>query len=66
MQLKMFEDMQFKVDRASPIYKRFRLKVLGGFFFQSVVLLAQYHYFHLRAEILFLLLKKCFGCKFLI
>ncbi|KAK9987126.1 hypothetical protein SO802_032077 [Lithocarpus litseifolius] len=28
-QLKMFEEMDFKVDRASPIYKRFRLKVLG-------------------------------------
>ncbi|KAL3632575.1 hypothetical protein CASFOL_025559 [Castilleja foliolosa] len=28
-QLKMFEDMGFKVDHASPIYKRFRLKVLG-------------------------------------
>ncbi|EEF40202.1 Dual specificity protein phosphatase, putative [Ricinus communis] len=28
-QLKMFEDMGFKVDRASSIYKRFRLKVLG-------------------------------------
>lgn len=28
-QLKMFEQMGFKVDRASPIYKRFRLKVLG-------------------------------------
>ncbi|KAL8041275.1 hypothetical protein ABFX02_10G155000 [Erythranthe guttata] len=28
-QLKMFELMGFKVDRASPIYKRFRLKVLG-------------------------------------
>ncbi|CAA7398333.1 unnamed protein product [Spirodela intermedia] len=28
-QLKMFEDMGFKVDPASSIYKRFRLKVLG-------------------------------------
>ncbi|KAI7998383.1 Dual specificity protein phosphatase 12 [Camellia lanceoleosa] len=28
-QLKMFEEMDFKVDHASPIYKRFRLKVLG-------------------------------------
>ncbi|XP_021893356.1 dual specificity protein phosphatase 12-like isoform X2 [Carica papaya] len=28
-QLKMFEEMSFKVDHASPIYKRFRLKVLG-------------------------------------
>ncbi|KAG8372139.1 hypothetical protein BUALT_Bualt12G0035300 [Buddleja alternifolia] len=28
-QLKMFEQMGFKVDRASPIYKRFRLKILG-------------------------------------
>ncbi|KAL6530566.1 hypothetical protein OROMI_028455 [Orobanche minor] len=28
-QLKMFEEMGFKVDRASPIYKHFRLKVLG-------------------------------------
>ncbi|XP_058080094.1 uncharacterized protein LOC131228220 [Magnolia sinica] len=28
-QLKMFEDMGFKVDHASPIYKRFHLKVLG-------------------------------------
>ncbi|CAL5420598.1 unnamed protein product [Camellia sinensis] len=28
-QLKMFEEMGFKVDHASPIYKRFRSKVLG-------------------------------------
>lgn len=28
-QLKMFEEMGFKVNRGSPIYKRFRLKVLG-------------------------------------
>ncbi|XAR68402.1 Phosphoprotein phosphatase [Bertholletia excelsa] len=28
-QLKMFEEMGFKVDHASPIYKRFRLKILG-------------------------------------
>lgn len=28
-QLLMFEQMGFKVDHASPIYKRFRLKVLG-------------------------------------
>lgn len=28
-QLKMFEDMGFKVDHANPIYKCFRLKVLG-------------------------------------
>ncbi|XP_015866380.1 uncharacterized protein LOC107403964 isoform X2 [Ziziphus jujuba] len=28
-QLKMFEKMGFKVDHASPIYKRFHLKVLG-------------------------------------
>ncbi|KAJ9185003.1 hypothetical protein P3X46_004683 [Hevea brasiliensis] len=28
-QLKMFEEMGFKVNHASPIYKRFRLKVLG-------------------------------------
>lgn len=28
-QLKMFEQMGLKVDHASPIYKRFRLKVLG-------------------------------------
>ncbi|GAV58540.1 DSPc domain-containing protein [Cephalotus follicularis] len=28
-QLKMFEEMGFKVDFASPIYKRFRVKVLG-------------------------------------
>lgn len=28
-QLKMFEEMGFKVNRASPIYKRFHLKVLG-------------------------------------
>ncbi|XP_075512816.1 uncharacterized protein LOC142548410 [Primulina tabacum] len=28
-QLKMFEQMGFKVDRASPTYKRFRLKILG-------------------------------------
>lgn len=28
-QLKLFEEMCFKVDTASPLYKRFRLKVLG-------------------------------------
>ncbi|KAK8272926.1 hypothetical protein V6Z12_D11G369900 [Gossypium hirsutum] len=28
-QLKMFEEMDYKVDHASTIYKRFRLKVLG-------------------------------------
>lgn len=28
-QLKMFEGMGFKVDHSSPIYKRFRLKILG-------------------------------------
>lgn len=28
-QLKMFEEMGFKVDHSSPIYKKFRLKVLG-------------------------------------
>ncbi|XP_047151911.1 dual specificity protein phosphatase 12-like [Vigna umbellata] len=28
-QLKLFEGMGFKVDHSSPIYKRFRLKVLG-------------------------------------
>lgn len=28
-QLKMFEEMGFKVDQSSPIYKRFRLKILG-------------------------------------
>lgn len=28
-QLQMFEAMGFKVDRSSPVYKRFRLKVLG-------------------------------------
>lgn len=28
-QLKLFEDMGFKVDTSNPLYKRFRLKVLG-------------------------------------
>ncbi|ONK61495.1 uncharacterized protein A4U43_C08F30500 [Asparagus officinalis] len=28
-QLKLFEDLGFKVDTSSPLYKRFRLKVLG-------------------------------------
>ncbi|KAI8562520.1 hypothetical protein RHMOL_Rhmol03G0042500 [Rhododendron molle] len=28
-QLKMFEEMGFKVDHSSPIYKRFRLRLLG-------------------------------------
>ncbi|KAJ1395070.1 Tyrosine specific protein phosphatases domain [Sesbania bispinosa] len=28
-QLKMFEEMGFKVDQSSPLYKRFRLKILG-------------------------------------
>ncbi|VVA36780.1 PREDICTED: dual specificity [Prunus dulcis] len=32
-QLKMYEEMGFKVDRASPIYKSFRLKVLGTVLF---------------------------------
>ncbi|XP_043719856.1 dual specificity protein phosphatase 12-like [Telopea speciosissima] len=31
-QLKMFEEMGFNVDPASPIYKRFRLKVLGDLY----------------------------------
>ncbi|XP_019437073.1 PREDICTED: dual specificity protein phosphatase 12-like [Lupinus angustifolius] len=31
-QLKMFEEMGFKVDYSSPIYKRFRLKILGDHF----------------------------------
>ena len=31
-QLKMYEDMGFKVDHANPIYKRFCLKVLGIFY----------------------------------
>lgn len=29
LQLKMFEEMHFTINRDSPIYKRFRLKVLG-------------------------------------
>lgn len=33
MQLKMFEEMGFKINRASTIYKRFQLKVMGGFSF---------------------------------
>ncbi|CAH9080856.1 unnamed protein product [Cuscuta epithymum] len=33
-QLKMFEEMDFKVNRASPIYKRFRLKLLVGLLFK--------------------------------
>ena len=28
-QLKLFEEMGFKVDNSSPLYKRFRLKLLG-------------------------------------
>jgi dual specificity phosphatase 12 len=28
-QLKLFEEMGFKVDTSSPLYKRFRLKLLG-------------------------------------
>lgn len=28
-QLKMFEEMGFKVDQSSPAYKHFRLKILG-------------------------------------
>ncbi|PKI50833.1 dual specificity protein phosphatase 12-like [Punica granatum] len=31
-QLKMFEEMGFKVDRDSNVYKRFRLKVLGDWY----------------------------------
>ncbi|KAJ4977672.1 hypothetical protein NE237_008452 [Protea cynaroides] len=31
-QLKMFEEMGFKVDLASPIYKRFRLNILGDLY----------------------------------
>ncbi|KAL6988028.1 Phosphoric monoester hydrolase [Sarracenia purpurea var. burkii] len=34
-QLKMFEAMGFKVDHTSPIYKRFRLKVLGDSYNRS-------------------------------
>ena len=30
-QLKMYENMGFKVNHSNPIYKRFRLKVLGIF-----------------------------------
>ncbi|KAI8573174.1 hypothetical protein RHMOL_Rhmol01G0258100 [Rhododendron molle] len=30
--LKMFEEMGFKVDHSSPIYKRFHLKLLGDFY----------------------------------
>jgi dual specificity phosphatase 12 len=29
VQLKLFEEMGFKVDTSSPLYKRFRLKILG-------------------------------------
>lgn len=29
LQLKLFEEMGFKVDTSSPLYKRFRLKMLG-------------------------------------
>ncbi|KAI5317659.1 hypothetical protein L3X38_037366 [Prunus dulcis] len=35
-QLKMYDEMGFKVDRASPIYKSFRLKVLLKFCILSV------------------------------
>ena len=31
LQLKMFEEMNFKVDRGNPKYKRFRLRILGRF-----------------------------------
>lgn len=34
-QLKMFENMGFKVDTTNPIYKRFRLKILGQFYKQG-------------------------------
>ncbi|KAJ0985228.1 hypothetical protein J5N97_003584 [Dioscorea zingiberensis] len=34
-QLKMFENMGFKVDTTNPIYKRFRLKILGHFYKQG-------------------------------
>ncbi|PRQ56568.1 putative phosphoric monoester hydrolase [Rosa chinensis] len=33
-QLKMYEDMGFKVDHASPIYKSFRLKILGESYYR--------------------------------
>ena len=33
LQLKLFEEMGFKVDTSSPLYRRFRLKLLGGSFF---------------------------------
>lgn len=36
LQLKMFEKMNFKVDHSNPIYKQFRLKVLGEFLLISV------------------------------
>lgn len=38
-QLKMYEDMGFKVDHANPIYKRFRLKVLGIFYIYIYILI---------------------------
>ncbi|PRQ56562.1 putative phosphoric monoester hydrolase [Rosa chinensis] len=34
-QLKMYEDMGFKVDHASPIYKSFRLKILGESYYRG-------------------------------
>ncbi|KAM7505235.1 hypothetical protein LguiB_004139 [Lonicera macranthoides] len=37
-QLKMFEEMGFKVDHASPIYKSFRLKVLGDSYHRGDVI----------------------------
>lgn len=37
VQLKMYEEMGFKVDHASPIYKSFRLKILGTLLFFCIV-----------------------------
>ncbi|PRQ56543.1 putative phosphoric monoester hydrolase [Rosa chinensis] len=35
-QLKMYEDMGFKIDHASPIYKSFRLKLLGESYYREI------------------------------
>jgi hypothetical protein len=62
-QLKMFEEMGFKVDHASPVYKRFRLKVLGKIFplYAFVKLYLPFRFFLSGTSNLFFLISKiCF------
>lgn len=53
-QLKLFEEMGFKVDYASPIYKRFRLKILGMLWFFHRPVLYCHNLVHLFEWVLLL------------